>query len=430
MRAARFLLSLLLAAGIVSLCFSSTAAAAPVRSAAPPASANGLPDPLPVDNTPSNNRTAVVDALKSGNIGNSQMIEEYFNKYELPRMTSHTLRQESDTFSSREGDLPTYRRKFKSSYLNQVKAGPARAKLNEIVFEFLTKKIVLGKFDPVLKYNAVLMIGDLTDDEASTQKTALLYARAYTALMTLAKNPKPQMDYLKVAALVGLQRSAEALATAPAGPAHEELMMTMLTLIGQQQPPEGRTAGGHAWIRASAARVLGSLGYVGKDYAVPKALVKVVMDETALPSLRFAAVESLGQLNYPADAKVDIKPYVREIGKLAVESIKKQLADRESRAENRTAVADDLTTRRKLKSIVHSVNIALVGEGGRSGLLKLAGSQDKSGKPLTDALRSIDTSLDKDAVDEIPDQVTKLEEVLQTAYGLPRSTTDKAVVAQ
>ena len=86
----------------------------------------GLPDPLPVDNTLSNNRTAVVDALKSGNIGNSQTIEEYFNKYELPRMTSHTLRQESESFSSREGDLPTYRRKFKSSYLNQVKPGPAR----------------------------------------------------------------------------------------------------------------------------------------------------------------------------------------------------------------------------------------------------------------------------------------------------------------
>ena len=71
-----------------------------------------------------------------------------------------------------------------------------------------------------------------------------------------------------------------------------------------------------------------------------------------------------------------------------------------------------------------------MGEGGRSGLLKLAGSQDKSGKQLTDVLRSIDTSLDKDAVDEVPDHVTKLEEVLQTAYGLPRSTTDKAVVAQ
>ena len=56
------------------------------------------------------------------------------------------------------------------------------------------------------------------------------------------------------------------------------------------------------------------------------------MDETTLPSVRFAAVESLGQLNYPADAKLDIKPYVREIGKLAVESIKKQLADRESLA--------------------------------------------------------------------------------------------------
>jgi len=407
------------------------AAAAPVRSAAPAASTNGLPDPLPVDNTLSNNRTAVVDALKSGNIGNLQTIEEYFNKYELPRMTSHTLRQESESFSSREGDLPAYRRKFKSSYLNQAKQGPARAKLNEIVFEFLTKKIIASKStDNVLKYNAMLMIGDLTADDAAPGKSPPLYPKAYQFLVSAAKSSNPKVDHLKVAALVGLQRQAEALASSALGPAHEELMTTMLALIGQQQPPEGRTAGGHAWIRASAARVLGSLGYVGKDYAVPKALGKVVMDETALPSVRFAAVESLGQLNYPADAKLDIKPYVREIGKLAVESIRKHLADRESRAENRTAVADDLTTRRKLKSIVHSVNIALVGEGGRSGLLKLAGSQDKSGKPLTDVLRSIDTSLDKDAVDEIPDHVTKLEEVLQTAYGLPRSTTDKAVVAQ
>ena len=58
-------------------------------------------------------------------------------------------------------------------------------------------------------------------------------------------------------------------------------MTVMVGLLRQQQPPEGRTAGGHAWIRSSAAKVLGALGATGKDNAVPKTLGSVIVDETA-----------------------------------------------------------------------------------------------------------------------------------------------------
>ena len=65
---------------------------------------------------------------------------------------------------------------------------------------------------------------------------------------------------------------------------------------------------------------------------------------------------------------MDVKLYVREIGKLVLATINKEMADRASRAENPTAVSDDVTTRRKLKAAIHSVNIAL------PGLAKLAGA--------------------------------------------------------
>jgi hypothetical protein len=411
MRCVVFLAASLFVAAVASIHGPSPTIAEPV------AAASTLPEPLPVVEK-GTLRPEVVEALKSGTISNPQNFEDYFKKYELPRMTLHALRPESD--NPGKEDLPAYRKLFKSRYLNQAR-GAARTRLNEIAYAFLTESIIRGKFDEVLKYNATLMIGDLSADERSP----LLFAPAYKALISLAKNPSPKLDYLKVAAMVGLQRHAEGLATASPSPMHDELMTVMVGLLRQQQPPEGRTAGGHAWIRSSAAKVLGALGATGKDNAVPKALGSVIVDETAATSVRFAAVEALGQLNYPADAKMDVKLYVREIGKLVLATINKEMADRASRAENPTAVSDDVTTRRKLKAAIHSVNIAL------PGLTKLAGAQDKSSiKQLSDALRAIESSVDKDAVDDITQQLPKLEEVLQTAFGLPRAETDKAVVAQ
>jgi hypothetical protein len=392
----------------------------------PAAGATALPAPLPIDESIGRNggtRNEVIEALRSGTISNAQTFENYFKKYELPRMTSHALRPESESFTGKE-DLPGYRKLFKSRYLNPAK-GAARTRLNEIVLTFLTGLFGKGPADEVLKYNATLMIGDLTAEDRST----LLYGPAYKALLSLAKNSNPKADYLKVAAMVGLQRHAEALASITPSPMHDELMNVMVGLLRQQQPPEGRTAGGHAWIRANAAKVLGALGVPGKDNAVARVMNSIVIDETAAPSVRYAAVEALGQLNYSADAKLPPQPYVREIGKLVLGTINKELADRASRAENPMAVADDLMTRRKLKAVIHSVNIALGGDNGRPGLAKMAG-QDKNMKALTDALRAIELSVDKDAVDDIPQQVAKLEEVLQTAFGLPRTETDKAVASQ
>ena len=69
--------------------------------------ASTLPEPLPVVEK-GTLRTEVVEALKSGTISNPQNFEDYFKKYELPRMTSHALRPESD--NPGKEDLPAYRK--------------------------------------------------------------------------------------------------------------------------------------------------------------------------------------------------------------------------------------------------------------------------------------------------------------------------------
>ena len=79
---------------------------------------------------------------------------------------------------------------------------------------FLTETSSRGKFDEALKYNATLMIGDLTADERSP----LLWGAGLQGSYQLREESSPKLDYLKVAAMVGLQRHAEGLATASPSP--------------------------------------------------------------------------------------------------------------------------------------------------------------------------------------------------------------------
>jgi hypothetical protein len=398
---------------------------------AAPVVAEAAPGTLPIDTSQKNNSTAVIADLKVGKLTDPKIFEDFFLKYELPRMTSPALRGEAENSNKSEPDLPAYRRKFRSNYFLSAKVGPPRTKLNQLVFDFVTKKILPGEFDPVVKYNAMLMVADLTEEDTNPPKP---YQATLPTFVKLVRDPDAKIDYLKVAALLGLQHHAEYYAAKGVDAKIQDgIVKIMADLLGQKQAPDGRTASGHAWLRASAAKVLGSLGSPGANGVAVKTLVDVIGEDTAPPSLRFTAAECLGQIKFPANTKVDVKPYVRTIGKLAVDTIQKELDDRDSRSQGGTTTTltdDDLATRRKLKAAIRSINTALSGERGRAGTgLVAIGGQDKGLKQLTDVLRAMDTSIDKGGVEELAAQLPKLQEVLQTAFGLPAES-EKAIAVQ
>jgi hypothetical protein len=414
--------------GGVCLAFVACASA----SVAAPVAAEAVPGTLPVDTAQKNNAIAVGNDLREGKLTDPKLFDDFFLKYELPRMTSPALRGEAGNTNKSEPDLPAYRKKFRSNYFGSAKAGPSRERLNQLVLDFATKKIVPGDFDPAVKYNALLMVADLNEDETKP------YQKALVPLVNLVRDKNTKNDYLKVAALIGLQRHAEYYA-AHGAPANIQngIVTIMSNLLAEKQAPDGRTASGHAWLRASAAKVLGSLGAPGTNGVAVKTLVEVIGEDAAPPSLRLTAAECLGQIKFPPNTNVDVKPYVRTIGKLAVDTIQNELDRRESRVESgstTTSTDDDLATRRKLKAAIRSINTALTGERGRAGTgVAGIGGQDKGLKQLIDVLRAMDASIDKNEtgiVEELAAQLPKLQEVLQTAFGLPKVDTDKAIVAQ
>ncbi len=144
-------------------------------------------------------------------------------------------------------DLPTVRKDLKR-YLNYGKSGEAHDKVNEWALEKM-KAIVLGKYDASAKYNAMIIICDLNETDGEVGK-ARPWAKALPFLLNAAQSAKAA-DYIKTAALIGVERYAAAGAI----PAEKKAAVStaMLELLNQATPPPNRTAQGHSWMRRRAA---------------------------------------------------------------------------------------------------------------------------------------------------------------------------------
>ena len=87
-------------------------------------------------------------------------------------------------------------------------------------------------------------------------------------------NPQ-QIDGVRAAALVGILRHVEIdrqLADVPGGQRrlvgnNAEIMIAdaMLKLVNEKEAPEGRSQGGHDWMRRRAVEILGCLGGPGQN---------------------------------------------------------------------------------------------------------------------------------------------------------------------
>ena len=162
----------------------------------------------------------------------------------------------------------------------------------------------------------MLLIGD-RDQKPGRDRVndPVVYPEATLFLVNLlnakaAGDGKPLPDSLRVGALVGLQRHAKF-------GVHERnlepMTATLLALVEQSKPPEGRSAAGHDWMRRMAAEALGDLKRPGDEGAVAKALAAIVSQSDARLSLRCAAAEALGKIDLSA---VDI-PGTATAGALA-----------------------------------------------------------------------------------------------------------------
>ena len=295
---------------------------------------------LPIDESLKQSRYKISPILRADNFGpgDEQLLETYYRKYSLPQWTL------PQNYSS----LPKFRNTLRSEVAS-TKGGPIRDKLNSVLLDQLSQ-MANGNFDPTVRYNAMLMIGDLNVRPPASATDDPQPLPAALPVLTAALEDKNQIDAVRIAALWGIRRHVKlGIADAEA----QKVAAAMLKLATTKDAAD-RSAAGHAWMRGRAIEILGRLKSVGAQGAVAKAMVAMISESGDPLSVRCAAAWALGNLNLDQQTGLDPVAAIRALGELAVAACKDEVA--QCKKEKR------LISPRNLKASLVSVRIGLTGD--------------------------------------------------------------------
>ena len=272
--------------------------------------------------------------------GEEQLFDEFFNRFALVEFFD----------PKQKTNLPKVRSNI-AAYFRAGKSGPPYARLNELTRKRMIDIIKEPGLDEVIKYNAMLVLGELNG--------------MLPMLAKVAVNPKAA-DSLRVAALVGVQRQAAAGKLNQT--TRDALTKLMIPLVMQDQPPGKRSPEGHAWIRNSAARVLATLHEAGTNAAVVTALAAGIDDEEAPHFMRCGMAESLGEIVYPAGAKIDFEKLAISLGWLVRDATRAET----DRSDRLGGGSPEIPSRPLLINRLHAVLVGYEGPQGKTGLMPAA----------------------------------------------------------
>ncbi len=223
------------------------------------------------------------------------------------------------------------------------------------------------KFKPVARYNAMLLLGDLNENDAANQIKPLPDAlpHLYKAILL---PPDSDDVFLKPAALIGITRFARENGLPPrAIPAITE---ALLKIVNQADPPAGRSASANNFIRRGAARALAAIGSPGPKNEVLNAFADIAADAHARITLRCEMSQFIGELKIPPNSGADLKGLANTIGHQTVEICQQEL--------DRATAAKEPPSRRILMYALDS------GYLGLSGLARSAETNAEAAKFIGD----------------------------------------------
>jgi hypothetical protein len=169
-------------------------------------------------------------------------------------------------------------------------------------------------FHPAVKYNAMLIIGELNNPKNKRNETTKPWREKYSDLeaYTQPSSDPRRPDMLRVAALVGIKRYCYV-----EGMDSEKQLIAraMLKILAE----EVRT-NTDIWIQRQAIDILGELGKNGTtDDAVLSALGGLIADQQEPMPLRIAAAHAVGKIHLNDPPAAGVVAYAKQLGNLAVE---------------------------------------------------------------------------------------------------------------
>jgi len=231
----------------------------------------------------------------------------YYEKYLFPVLTQ----------PENQGKIVAVRQGITKD-LYDSKSTAAHDRLVALTLREMTK-YAEGNYNPVLRVNAMLLIGNLNSVEKPLNRQ-----RAYLQslpVMLKAIDAPDQIDGVRVAALQGLQRHVRLDKTQNviSDAVRKNIVTSLGNLAAASAPPTGRSADGHNWMRREAVEILGILG----DGNGVSAILAGIIDDAKQPlSLRCSAALALGQLS---SIQVDASKSLEKLANMAALACRQEL---------------------------------------------------------------------------------------------------------
>lgn len=229
-------------------------------------------------------------------------------------------------------NLPQLREELKKEFWLLYKGGQGDAypALRQMVLQFCNVVGRSPKFHPASRVNAVLVLGDLNEQELGIGRPSPPLRAALPGLLARVEEigDSPADQAVAAAALNGILRHAQH------GMRNEDRLATLraMTALADAAPTTGQDASAQNWLRRRAVEVLGVLGLPGdapNRAGVVEVLAKILTDRSGDLMLRSAAARSLGQIDLRPALPVDYSQLAHGLAQLAVDLIEKAPSPRE-----------------------------------------------------------------------------------------------------
>ncbi|HIA62693.1 MAG TPA: hypothetical protein EYN93_07325 [Planctomycetaceae bacterium] len=175
-------------------------------------------------------------------------------------------------------------------------------------------------YHPAVKYNAMLIIGQLNSQVVITNEGRTVPAPLPAALtfMVDAIKSGTETDAILLASWIGVLRHVRLnrLNQQIAGSDVVTIAGEAMKLLNQTTPPANRSAGGQVWLQRRAIDVLAMIGQ--DDQKILPKILSIMQDDKAAMSLRLTAARALKYFNYSPSTQVPVESTSNALGTLIV----------------------------------------------------------------------------------------------------------------
>ena len=236
---------------------------------------------------------------------NRQLLVSWYQGYRFAQMTQPT--SVGEISANRISFLEDLNKKCRSQEVHDYLVG-------DVAFPAM-QAIIQGNFHPVVKYNAMLIVGALNAEESiagATRLPPVPYAPSLALLVQYIQDDTAS-DALRLGAWVGalrhitmdfyntgiqgqLNTTIQGTRTIP--PNQKLLIYNQALALVKQSAPASRSLEAHTWFQRRALDVIGRVGFIPPNSDVVTTVSAIVANDQVPLSLRLSAALTLGRLQY------------------------------------------------------------------------------------------------------------------------------------